>query len=245
MIKQDFFTYIDKNGIDGAWKGGMSMTIDPHQDKELPALKMKDDYFEPYMFQFKLSSSEKIELIKEYFKETFNIHIDNLSEISKLSVLNNKLFLVPTYDNNLLAYRLVKQNFEFDLYLRNVYGVKDLGVIESINGGLYLSNTSIQSLHPLKHLNGDFWLSGTTLEFLTDIGDLEVVTGTLNISKSKIKSLGNLKYVGRNLNLRSTDILDLSNIEEIGGNLLLNKLYKNQYILNTEIVKGTIKYFNV
>lgn len=245
MIKQDFFTYIDKNGIDGAWKGGMSMTIDPHQDKELPSIIMMEDFFEPYMFQFKLSTAEKIDLIKEYFKETFNVHIDKLSELSKLNVLNNKLFLVATNENNNVVFRFVKQNFEFDLYLRNVYGVKDLGVIESINGGLYLSNTSIQSLHPLKHLNGDFWLSGTTREFLSDVGELEVVTGTFNISKSKIKSLGNLKYVGRNLNLRSTDILDLSNIEEIGGNLLLNKLYKNQYILNTEIVKGTIKYFNV
>lgn len=74
------------------------------------------------------------------------------------------------------------------------------------------------------------------------MGNLEVVTGTLNLSKSKIKNLGNLKRVGGNLNLRSTDIIDLRKIEEIGGNLLLNK---NQYLLNSEVVRGTIKYFNM
>lgn len=245
MIKHDFFKYIDKNGIDGAWKGGMTLTIDPHQDKELPAIKMMEDFFEPYMFHFKLSTAEKVYLIKEYFKETFNIHIDKLSEFSKMNVLNNKLFLVATSENNRLVYRFVKQNFEFDLYLRNVYGAKDLGIIESIKGGLFLSDTSIQSLYPLKHLYGDFWQSGVSKEFLTDLGNLEVVTGTLNISKSKIKNLGNLRCVGGNLNLRSTDILDLSKIEEIGGNLLLNKHYKNQYILKTDVVRGAIKYFNV
>lgn len=160
MVKQDFFKYIDKNGIDGAWKGGLMVNIDPHQDKELPAIKMMEDFFEPHMFHFDLSTAEKIKLIKEYFKETFNIYIENLSELGKLNVLNGKLFLVAVNDNNRLVYKIVKQNLEFDLYLKNVFGVINLGIIESINGGLFLSNTSIESLYPLKLLNGDFLAIG-------------------------------------------------------------------------------------
>jgi hypothetical protein len=244
QLRQDFYRHIDKNGIDGEWMGGMEIKIDPHQDKSLPAFKMMDDFFQPFMFEFKLSESEKVSLIKDYFKDTYKIHIDKLSELVKLKTLNGKLFLYQFCENNRCVFKIVKQHLEHPLYLRNISGVKNLGIIEEINGGLFLSNSTLESISPLKHLQGDFWHSGYTKEFLQDIGSLEAVTGNLNLSKTKITSLGNLKKVGGNLNLRSTKITDLSNLAEIGGNLLLNKDIKKHYIFDPTIVKGTIKYFN-
>ncbi len=244
MIEKEFFIHIDRNGIDGEWRSGVFTSLDSNYDEKLPSTSIIDDYFVPFMFQFNLSIEEKIELIKEYFKKTFSIHLDNLNEINNLNVLFGNLFLVPVNNNNRLTYTIVKPFFEFDLYLRDVFGVKNLGIIESIKGGLFLSNTSIESLYPLKYLYGDFWMSGSTNQFLKDIGCLEVVKGTLNLSRAKLKDLGALRIVGGNLNLRSTNIIDLSLVEEIGGNLLLNKHNKDLYILNTDVVKGKIKYYN-
>lgn len=257
MIKESFFEYIDSFGIDGEWKSNISFSIDPYHDPELPNQKISDDFFEPCMYKFNLSLDEKIYLIKEYFKETYNIHINHINDLNKLSSLNGNLFLIPVspytikemnsfyFNVHRVLFTTVKKNFKYSIFLRDVFNVKNLGIIETIDGNLFLSNTTIESLKPLKTINGDFWISGLTKEYLTDIGDLEIVLGTLNLSKSKIKNLRNLKFVGGNLNLRSTNIIDLSKIEEIKGNLLLNKKFKNEYILDFNVVKGKIKYFNI
>jgi hypothetical protein len=257
MTKESFFEYIDFHGIDGEWKSGMSISIDPYHDNELPYEKELDVFFELRMYGFNLSQEDKIDFIKDYFRETYNIHINNINELTKLYTLHGNLFLIPVspytkkeklsfnYNSQLITFTVVKKHFKHSIYLRDIYNVKDLGVIETIDGDLFLSNTTIKSLNPLKEINGDFWISGLSKEYLEDLGNLEKVTGNLNLSKSKILNLGNLKYVGGNLNLRSTSIIDLSNLIEIQGNLFLNKKYKNEYILKSEIVKGNIKYFNV
>lgn len=58
-----------------------------------------------------------------------------------------------------------------------------------------------------------------------------------------MKNFGKLKEIGENLNLRGSNILIIENLI-IGGNLILNKKFKNDYVINNCKIEGEIKYFN-
>jgi hypothetical protein len=112
----------------------------------------------------------------------------------------------------------------------------------TIDGDLYLSNTSIKSLGNLQSVGGDLDLRRTAIESL---GNLQSVGGDLDLRRTAIESLENLQSVGVNLDLIRTPIKSLGNLTSVGGYLdltetPLSKMYTEGQIRQMIDVGGVI-----
>ena len=82
----------------------------------------------------------------------------------------------------------------------------------SIEGGLNLYKTSIESLGNLTSVGGSLLLRDTPIKSL---GNLTSVEDYLNLAGTKIKSLGNLTSVGGDLNLKFSPLSIIYTEEKI------------------------------
>jgi hypothetical protein len=103
---------------------------------------------------------------------------------------------------------------DVDLYGRQ--DISDLGNLVGVEGYLYLSDSSIESLGELKFVGGIFLLYGC--QNIKTLGNFKRVEGTLRLTNSPIESLGDLEFVGKNLWVDGTKIppSELDNIEVVG-----------------------------
>jgi hypothetical protein len=96
--------------------------------------------------------------------------------------------------------------------------IESLGNLTSVGGYLDLRDTPIKSLGNLILVSGNLDLYGSPIKSL---GNLIAVGVDLGLAGTPIESLGNLQSVGRHLYLRYTPIKSLGNLTSVGGNLYL------------------------
>ena len=243
--KQDIYREIDENGISGRFADQISIKINldssdsvyganPYTSSEL--------IFEPYFGKFGLKSAEAEEIILDYVKDTFDIHIEKLTDLMTLSCIHGKPFFLQLQTSPirfLFARKIIPGTITF----RESDKLDNLGLIEEIDGDLGFVNSSVQNLGDLKRVNGSFWIWGKYPSKLRSLSKLEFVGGDLNLKKSNIVDLGNLEHVGGNLNLRNMNYLDLSGIKSIGKNLLLSKSLKGKTKIDHINIGGSVRYY--
>jgi len=245
MIKsrQEIYRDIDENGISGYFESQITIDINGAR----PSRSSKR-VFVPYVGKSGLSKSEVEEIILSYVKETFNVRIDNVMDLMKLSCLHGKpffLLLKPSTTRYApTRFYFARKTIPGTITFSETDKLETLGLIEEIQGDLGLLSSSIMDLGSLKRVDGDFWIWGNEPSKLTSLNNLEYVGGDLNLKESNIVDLGKLKYVGGNLNLRNLDYIELSSIEYIGRNLLLSKSLKSKANFGHINIQGTVRYYS-
>jgi hypothetical protein len=103
-----------------------------------------------------------------------------------------------------------------DIYLTDRQDISDLGNLVGVEGYLYLSDSTIESLGELEFVDGDLSLWGC--KKIKTLGKLKKVEGGLSLSYSSIQSLGELEFVGEDLVIISTNIppSELNNVNIVG-----------------------------
>jgi hypothetical protein len=120
--------------------------------------------------------------------------------------------------------------------------IESLGNLQSVGGYLDLRDTPIKSLENLHFVGYDLYLADTPIKSL---GNLTSVGGSLNLEYTPIESLGNLQSVGGYLDLAFTPIESLKNLKSVGGDLRLfgtplSRKYTEEEIRQMVDVKGDI-----
>ena len=82
--------------------------------------------------------------------------------------------------------------------------ISDLGNLVGVDGELWLTTSSIESLGELKEVNG--YMDLGYCENIKTLGKLKRVEGGLSLWSSSIESLGELEFVGGNLYIYNTNI---------------------------------------
>jgi hypothetical protein len=102
--------------------------------------------------------------------------------------------------------------------------ITTLGSLISVEGNIYLLDSSIKTLENLTSVEGSLNLMYSSIQSL---GNLISVGGGLDLSETPIKSLGNLKSVGNSLYLKNTQISkiytekQIRDIVDVGGEIHL------------------------
>jgi hypothetical protein len=102
--------------------------------------------------------------------------------------------------------------------------ITTLGSLISVEGNVYLLDSSIKTLENLTSVEGSLNLMYSSIQSL---GNLISVGGGLDLSETPIKSLGNLKSVGNSLYLKNTQISkiytekQIRDIVDVGGEIHL------------------------
>ena len=143
-----------------------------------------------------------------------------------------------------------------DVNLEDRKDISDLGNLVGVEGYLYLTDSSIESLGELEFVNGDLSLWGC--KDIKTLGKLKKVEDLLNLRSSSIESLGeltfvdgvlnlfycqNIKTLGKlikvenELNLSGSSIESLGDLEFVGGNLWIDgtNIPKSE-LYNVEII---------
>jgi hypothetical protein len=108
--------------------------------------------------------------------------------------------------------------------LMNYKEITTLGSLISVEGNIYLLDSSIKTLENLTSVEGSLNLMYSSIQSL---GNLISVGGGLDLSETPIKSLGNLKSVGNSLYLKNTQISkiytekQIRDIVDVGGEIHL------------------------
>jgi hypothetical protein len=130
-----------------------------------------------------------------------------------------------------------------DVNLEDRKDISDLGNLVGVEGYLYLTDSSIESLGELEFVNGDLSLWGC--KDIKTLGKIKRVESDLNLDESSIESLGQLEYVGAGLNLpKCKNIKTLGNLKEVGDFLNLTdssieSLGKLEYVGDDLLLNGT------
>jgi hypothetical protein len=139
--------------------------------------------------------------------------------------MNEKILKIPyeavRYDWDLLQKFLeLKGNPKYiivgDVNLSKRQDIFDLGNLVGVVGGLYLVNSSIESLGELEFVGGRFSLYGC--KNIKTLGKLKKVEGGLSLSYSSIQSLGELEFVEGELWIAGANIQpsELNNVNVVG-----------------------------
>jgi hypothetical protein len=101
--------------------------------------------------------------------------------------------------------------------LRDRQDISDLKNLVGVEGYLWLSRSSVESLGELQFVDGDLMLWGC--QNIKTLGKLKKVVRDLDLGFSSIESLGELEYVGGNLYIRGANIpqSELDKVNVVGG----------------------------
>lgn len=243
--KLEIYRDIDENGISGHFvdKICIKFSLDssdslygtnPYTNSEL--------IFEPYLGKFGLKRKEAEDVILDYVKDTFDIHIEKLTDLMKLSCIYGKPFFLQLQTLPIRFY-FARKYVPGTITFRESDELENLGIIEEIDGDLGFINSSVQNLGSLKRVNGSFRIWGKYPSKLKSLFNLKYVGGDLNLKKSNIEDLGKVEYIGGNLNLRNLKQIDLESVKFIGKNLLLSKSLKGKTKIDHIQIGGTIRYY--
>ncbi len=100
--------------------------------------------------------------------------------------------------------------------LRDRQDISDLKNLVGVEGYLWLSRSSVESLGELEFVDGEFDLYDS--DYIKTLGKLKKVVRGLDLGFSSIESLGELEYVGGDLYVYNTNIpqIELNNVEVAG-----------------------------
>jgi rRNA processing protein Gar1 len=103
-----------------------------------------------------------------------------------------------------------------DVNLFERQDIFDLGNLVGVEGELWLTASSIESLGELEYVDEDLLLS--SCKKIKTLGKLKKVVGDLALNYSSVKSLCDLQFVGDDLYIRGTNIpqSELDNVEVVG-----------------------------
>ena len=123
----------------------------------------------------------------------------------------------------------------------NELNIESLGKLVSVDGDLFIKNSSISdfgelrnvgknlklfavenltSLGKLKKVGGKVIIRSNVPD-LVDLGDLEEVGDDFAMRALNVSSLGKLKYIGEDLNIDDTNVSDLRDLGYVGGFITL------------------------
>lgn len=273
----EIYKYIDENGIPFYFDTRVTLLFQRNEFDIVQKIELENDptltkilsegslivsqhshygKIEPcFPSDFKLNTSEQIDVVKEWFKDTTGYILEEFQTLLELPVLPNSstpfLLLVEDF-NNEKRFVLAKNAIKGDLRIRKKFDsdgkllsnwISTFGRIERIDGNVFIEN-EMNDMGEIKVINGNLSFSNYVYQYkLHTLSPIKTINGDLYL-KNMYASLGSIEYIEGNLNLRKTTVKDLGCLKYVGGNILVSKSQKDRYSFEGIEVKGKIRFYN-